>query len=62
MYDRTLAIYCSIEDLLKAMQHREDTRCQVSDAEIVTIALCAMLWLGFSLTQNIHIIWWESLS
>ena len=46
MYDRTLAIYCLIDDLLKAMQHREDARCEVSDAEVVTIALCAMLWFG----------------
>ena len=46
MYDRTIAIYCFIDDLLKAMQHREDARCEVSDAEVVTIALCAMLWFG----------------
>jgi hypothetical protein len=46
MYDRTLAIYCFVDDLLKAMQHREDNRCEVSDAEVVTIALCAMLWFG----------------
>src|SRR5215210_9322731 len=46
MYDRTLAIYCFIDDLLKAMQHREDARCEVSDAEVVTTALCAMLWFG----------------
>jgi len=46
MYDRTIAIYCFVDDLLKAMQHREDQRCQVSDAEVVTIALYAMLWFG----------------
>jgi hypothetical protein len=46
MYDRTLAIYCFIDDLLKAMQHREDPRCQMSDAEVITCALCAMLWFG----------------
>lgn len=46
MYDRTLAIYCLVDDLLKAMQHREDQRCEVSDAEVVTTALCAMLWFG----------------
>jgi hypothetical protein len=46
MYDRTLAIYCFVDDLLKAMQHREDQRCQVSDAEVVTTAVCAMLWFG----------------
>jgi hypothetical protein len=46
MYDRTLAIYCLVDDLLKAMHHREDARCEVSDAEVVTTALCAMLWFG----------------
>lgn len=46
MYDRTIAIYCFVDDLLKAMQHREDARCEVSDAEVVTTALCAMLWFG----------------
>lgn len=52
MYDRTLAIYCLIDDLLKAMQHREDARCEVSDAEVVTIALCAMLWFGGNFEQS----------
>lgn len=46
MYDRTIAIYCFVDDLLKAMHHREDARCEVSDAEVVTTALCAMLWFG----------------
>jgi len=46
MYDRTIAIYCFVDDLLKAMQHREDARCAMSDAEVITIALCAMLWSG----------------
>ncbi len=46
MYDRTLAIYCFVDDLLKALQHREDTRCEVSDAEVVTCAIVAMLWFG----------------
>ncbi|MGB8508924.1 MAG: IS982 family transposase [Pyrinomonadaceae bacterium] len=46
MYDRTIAIYCFVDDLLKAIQHHEDPRCEVSDAEVVTTALCAMLWFG----------------
>src|SRR4051812_2065490 len=46
MYDRTLAIYCFIDDLLKAMQHSEDSRCQFSDAEVVTTAIVAMLFYG----------------
>lgn len=46
MYDRTLAIYCFVDDLLKAMRHREDSRCQFSDSEVVTTALVAMLFFG----------------
>ena len=46
MYDRTLAIYCFIDDLLKAMQHREDSRCAFSDSEVVTTAIVAMLFFG----------------
>src|SRR5215213_1085926 len=46
MYDRTLAIYCFIDDLLKAMQHREDIRSQFSDSEVITTALVAMLFYG----------------
>src|SRR5215208_5637612 len=46
MYDRTLAIYCFIDDLLKAMQHQEDSRAEFSDAEVVTTAIVAMLYFG----------------
>jgi len=46
MYDRTLAIYCFVDDLLKTMQHSEDLRSQFSDAEVITTALVAMLFYG----------------
>lgn len=48
MYDRTTAIYCFIDDLLKAMQHREDSRCEFSDSEVVTTAIVSMLFFGGS--------------
>lgn len=46
MCDHTLAIYCFIDDFLKAHGHREDSRIEVSDAEVITIALTAMLEFG----------------
>lgn len=54
MCDHTLAIYCFIDDLLKALGHREDKRGQFSDAELITTALCAMLYFGgnFSLSRR----------
>jgi hypothetical protein len=46
MCDSTLAIYCFIDDFLKASGHREDCRIEVSDAEVITIAIVAMRHFG----------------
>jgi hypothetical protein len=46
MCHSTLAIYCFIDDFLKASGHREDVRAEVTDAEVITIALTAMLHFG----------------
>jgi hypothetical protein len=46
MCDHTTAIYCFLDDFLKAMNHQEDTRCQFSDAEVLTTAVIAMLYFG----------------
>lgn len=52
MYSRTLAIYCFLDDLLKALQHREDSRQKVSDSEILTVAVCAMLFFGGNYSRS----------
>jgi hypothetical protein len=39
-------IYCLCADVLRAMNHREDAQCQVSDGEIMTIGLVAALYYG----------------
>ncbi len=46
MCDSTLAIYCFIDDFLKASEHKEDIRIAVSDAEVITVAITAMLHFG----------------
>ncbi len=46
MCDSTLAIYCFIDDFLKASGHTEDCRVEVTDAEVMTIAITAMLHFG----------------
>ncbi len=46
MCDSTLAIYCFIDDFLKASGHREDIRTEVTDAEVITIAITAMRQFG----------------
>ena len=38
--------YCLCDDLLQALHHREDPQCQMSDAEVMTVALVAALFFG----------------
>jgi hypothetical protein len=46
MCHSTLAIYCFIDDFLKVSGHKEDCRVEVTDSEVITIALTAMLQFG----------------
>ena len=43
MATQIILIYCLCDDLLKAMRHKEDVQCRMSDAEIMTVALVAAL-------------------
>ncbi len=43
MDTQIILIYCLCDDLLKAMQHKEDQQCRMSDAEVMTVALVAAL-------------------
>lgn len=47
-------VYCLCDDLLKAFHHRDDPRCRVGDAEILTTALVAAWYFGgnFARTQT----------
>lgn len=46
MCQSTFAIYCFLDDLLKAMNHKSDIREQINDAQVITTAVIAMLYFG----------------
>jgi hypothetical protein len=46
MDSQIVAVFCLLDDLLKALHHPEDPQCRVRDAEIMTIALVAALHFG----------------
>ena len=46
MDDHILAIYGVCHDFLKALHHREDRQQKMTDAEVMTTALVAMLFFG----------------
>jgi hypothetical protein len=46
MDTRIVLVYCLSDDLLKWQHHRDDPQCQLSDAEIMTIAIVAALYFG----------------
>lgn len=39
-----ITVYAIIDDLLKAIAHNEDSRRDMSDAEIITSAICAAMY------------------
>lgn len=39
-------VYCLCDDMLNALNHYEDNQCQLSDAEIMTIAVVAARYFG----------------
>jgi hypothetical protein len=43
---RIVAVYCLCADLLVGLRYRNDSQCQLTDAEIMTIALVAVLFFG----------------
>src|SRR5882672_11453059 len=44
--DKIIAIYCIVDDLLKGINHCEDSRRKMSDSEIITTALVSALYFG----------------
>ena len=46
MFTEIIALYAITEDLLKAVEHHEDCRCQMSDAEVITATLVAARFFG----------------
>lgn len=54
MDQEIIIVYCICDDYLKAIHHWEDPQCRMSDAEVMTTALVAVLYFGgnFALAQR----------
>lgn len=46
MDTQIIAVYCLCDDLLRAMNHRDDVQCRMSEAEVMTAAIVAALYFG----------------
>ena len=46
MDTQIVAVFCLVDDMLKALHHYEDRQCVMSDAEVMTTAMIAsaVLW------------------
>ena len=44
MDTQIIVIFCLCDDMLKSLQHYEDIQRQMSDAEVMTTALVAVLY------------------
>ena len=52
MINEIIALYCLVDDLLKGIGHREDSRRSLSDAEVITTALVAARFFGGNQAQS----------
>lgn len=54
MDTQIIVVFCLCVDMLKSLQHYEDAQCQMSDAEVMTTAIIAMLYFkgNFSLASG----------
>jgi hypothetical protein len=50
--DHTTALYCIVDDLLKAIGHKDDCRCELTDAEVITAALVAAFNFGGNIERS----------
>ncbi len=41
-----IAVFCICADMLQALHHYEDPQCRMSDAEVMTTAIVAVLYYG----------------
>jgi len=48
-----VAVFAICEDLLRAMRHKDDIRSQVSDAEVMTTAIVAMLYFSGNFERSL---------
>lgn len=44
--NKIIAIFCLVDDLLKGIDHKEDTRRKVSDSEVITTGIVSALYFG----------------
>jgi hypothetical protein len=52
MIDHTTALYCIIEDVLKAIGHRTDCHRELTDAEVITTAHVAAFYFGGNIEHS----------
>ena len=52
--DKIIAMYCIVDDLLKGIGHKEDSRRKVSDSEVIATSIVAALYFGGHLDHGRH--------
>ena len=45
MDSQIVAVFCLCDDMLKALHHQEDPQCQMRDAEVMTTAIIAAVYV-----------------
>jgi Transposase DDE domain len=52
--DKIIGIFCLVDDLLKGIGHREDSRRKISDSEVITTAIVSAFYFGGHIDHSRH--------
>lgn len=56
MNEQIVAIYASINDILKSIDHQEDHQCRMSDSEVITL-ICQMVKKSMPTRSTMIMLW-----
>ena len=57
MDEQIIVIYCLCADVLRALHHHEDAQCAMNDAEVMTTAIVAMIYVSGNFEKARRFLW-----
>lgn len=53
LQDKVISIYCTIDDILKEMQHQEHNNRKCSDSQVLTVAIVSAMFFAGNQTTTL---------
>lgn len=57
MEEKIVTVFCLVDDLMKALEVKDDKRAKICNAEILTIGYMAVRYFMGTITMRINFLW-----